>query len=73
MAMTGGTYGISDMQWLVCVDRVTLLTVNHAMIASSSLTWDEALVFEFADGLKKRIDLYQAEQAAVDAFFAKAG
>jgi uncharacterized protein len=72
MAVTGGTYEISDMLWLVCHDRVTLSTRNHATIGGQTLAWDEAIVFEFVDGLKKRIDLFQADQGAVDAFFAGA-
>lgn len=69
MALTGGTYGISDMLWLAAEDRVTLVTRNHASIADRSLDWDEAIVFVFENGLKKRIDLFQADQSAVDAFF----
>jgi ketosteroid isomerase-like protein len=71
MALTSGTYGISDMLWLACHDRVTLITRNHATIGARSLDWDEAIVFVFENGQKKRIDLYQADQAAVDAFYGK--
>jgi uncharacterized protein len=71
MAVTRGTYEISDMLWLTCNDRVTLATVNTATIGDRCLTWNEAIVFEFVNGLKKRIDLFQADQAAVDALFAQ--
>ena len=72
MAATHGTYEISEMLWLTCNDRVTLSTVNTASIGANSLTWHEAIVFEFVDGVKKRIDLFQADQAAVDGFFGQA-
>jgi uncharacterized protein len=71
MEVTRGTYAISDMLWLTCNDRVTLSTVNTATIGDKTLTWDEAIVFEFVNGLKQRIDLYQADQSAVDAFFGR--
>lgn len=70
MAMTGGTYEISDMLWLVSGDQVLLSTRNHASIQPHTLAWDEAIVFQFVDGVKKRIDLFQADQAVVDRFFA---
>jgi len=69
MALTGGSYDISDMLWLACDDHIALSTRNHASIKGRSLEWDEVIVFHFVDGLKKRIDLFQADQAAVDAFF----
>jgi uncharacterized protein len=69
MALTRGTYEITDMLWLACNDRVTLVTRNQAMIGNQKLAWDEAIIFEFVDGFKKRIDLFQADQAAVDQFF----
>jgi ketosteroid isomerase-like protein len=72
MQITDGSYEISDMLWLTCEDRVTLVTRNHATIAGHKFAWDEAIVFEFIDGVKKRVDLYQAEQVAVDHFFAGA-
>lgn len=69
MALTAGSYDITDMLWLACGDRVALTTRNKAKIAARSLDWEEAIVFHFANGLKKDIDLFQADQAAVDAFF----
>jgi uncharacterized protein len=71
MAFTAGTYEISDMLWLTCGDRVALSTSNTASIGDQSLIWDEAIVFEFVDGLKQRIDLFQADQKAVDNFFSQ--
>jgi uncharacterized protein len=71
MAVTDGTYEISDMLWLICNNRVALSTQNKATIGGKSLVWDEAIVFEFVDGLKQRIDLFQADQKAVDMFFSK--
>lgn len=71
MEMTRGTYRISQMLWLVCLDQVTLVTKNHATIQASDLDWDEAIVFVFEDGRKARIDLFQADQASVDRFFSR--
>ena len=70
MAITGGTYNITHMNWLVGREgRVALVTRNTATIAGRSLAWDEVLTFEFKHDKKWRIDLYQADQAAVDAFY----
>jgi uncharacterized protein len=71
MEITAGTYEISDMLWLTCDNRVALSTENKATIGDQSLVWAEAIVFEFIDGLKQRIDLFQADQRAVDLFFPK--
>ena len=70
MAETAGSYAIDAMQWLICGDKVLLETKNSATRAGKSLMWDEAILFEFIDGKKARIELFQADQAAVDAFFA---
>lgn len=69
MQVTQGSYRISEMTWLVCGEKVLLETMNHASIADRSLDWREAIAFEFRDGRKALIDLYQADQGAVDAFF----
>lgn len=69
MALTANTYRISDMLWLACDDRIALATRNHAVIGERSLEWNEVIVFHFVDGVKKHIGLFQADQAAVDAFF----
>ena len=70
MQVTGGTYRITHMNWLVGPEgRVALVTRNQAAIADRSLTWDETITFEFKNDKKWRIDLYQADQAAVDAFY----
>jgi len=71
MEVTGGSYEITDMVWLACVDKVILQTVNTAAIFERTLQWQEAVLFTFKDGLKSRIDLFQADQAAVDGFFAQ--
>jgi uncharacterized protein len=71
MTVTAGSYEISDMLWLVSGDRVALSTRNHATIGGQKLIWDEVIVFEFVGGLKQRIDLFQADQTAVDTFFSK--
>jgi hypothetical protein len=73
MEVTRGSYEISDWLWLTCNERVTLLTIKTATIGDRSLAWNEAISFEFVDALKKRIDLYQADQPAVDAFFGPEG
>lgn len=68
MELTRGTYEIPDMLWLACGDRIALSTRNHASIADRSLEWSEVIIFHFDNGLKKHIGLFQADQAAVDAF-----
>lgn len=72
MEMTSGTYRISQMLWLVCLDRVSLVTRNHATINGGDLEWDESLVFVFENGRKTRIDLFQGDQLSVDRFFSRA-
>lgn len=72
MAATDGTYAIDALQWLVCGDKVLLETVNSATRAGAQLTWNEAILFTFVDGRKARIEMFQADQAAVDAFFGPA-
>ena len=69
MELSAGTYAIDRMNWLVCQERVILETVNRATVRGTELVWDEAILFYFRDGLKSRIELFQADQAAVDAFF----
>lgn len=70
MDITGGTYRISEMKWLVSDDgKVALVTRNHAQIEDRTLAWDEVLVFEIHAGKKTRIDMFQANQAAVDEFY----
>lgn len=69
MQATAGTYEITEMNWLVSGTKVLLETVNHATVNEKSLTWDEAILFEFRDGLKWKIEMFQADQAAVDALF----
>ena len=58
------------MVWLTCVDKVILQTVNTATTAERALQWQEAMLFSFKDGLKSHIDLFQANQSAVDRLFA---
>jgi uncharacterized protein len=70
MQLTRGSYAISDMNWLVAGDDVALVTRNSATLGEKTLMWDEVILFEFRDGLKWRIRMLQADQAAVDAFFA---
>ena len=69
MALTQGSYAIPVMTWLACGDDLLLETRNTAQIGDRSLTWDEAILFRFKDGLKAEIVLFQADQAAVDGFF----
>jgi hypothetical protein len=57
------------MNWLVCEEKVILETVNRATVRGAELVWDEAILFYFGDGLKIRIEMFQADQATVDAFF----
>lgn len=72
MAETRGSYAIPAMKWLICGDKVLLETENAATRAGRSLEWSEAILFEFVDGKKARIEMFQADQAAVDAFFGPA-
>ena len=69
MEETGGSYSISKMHWLASGDQVALLTRNHAQRRGHSLDWDEVIVFLFEDDKKRRIDLFSADQYAVDEFF----
>ena len=69
MELTQGSYAIPTMTWLACGDDLLLETRNTAAIGGRGLTWDEAILFRFRDGLKQEIVLFQADQAAVDAFF----
>jgi hypothetical protein len=71
MRITAGTYSIAEMKWLVCGEQVVLETRNAATIGARKLSWDEAVVFEFKNGLKHRIRLFQADQVAVDAFIGR--
>lgn len=70
MDATAGTYAIITMNWLVCGDKILLETRNAASRNGRSLEWDEAILFEFVDGRKARIEMFQADQAAIDLFFA---
>ena len=69
MQRSAGSYRIDAMHWLVCGDKVILETRNAATVDGRSLVWDEALLFEFRDGRKQRIEMFQADQAAVDVLF----
>ncbi|MDX1932039.1 MAG: nuclear transport factor 2 family protein [Capsulimonadales bacterium] len=69
MELTGGTYAITHMNWLVCEEDVLLETRNTARIGENELTWDEAILFRFVEGRKKVITLFQADQEAVDRFY----
>jgi uncharacterized protein len=70
MAATDGSYEITEMNWLVCGDKVLLETQNLASRDGRKLKWDEAILFEFRDGRKSKIEMFQADQTAVDQFFA---
>jgi len=66
MELTRGTYTISRMRWVTSPDRVGLLTLNHAERDGKRLSWDELIVFEFVDGLKKRISHFSGDQQSLD-------
>lgn len=72
MEATAGSYAITAMTWLICGDEVLLETRNAATRDGRALEWDEAILFEFVDGKKARIEMFQADQDAVNAFFVKA-
>ncbi len=72
MAATGGTYETTRMHWVTGDDHVTLLIANTATVGERTLDWDEAIVFRFEDGRKKRIWHLSGDQYAVDELFAGA-
>ncbi|MBC7809047.1 MAG: nuclear transport factor 2 family protein [Akkermansiaceae bacterium] len=69
MEVTGGTYRITEMLWLVCENEVALVTTDYAERKGQPLIWSETIVFEIIDGKKKFIRLFQSDQETVDAFF----
>jgi uncharacterized protein len=69
MGATDGSYSITEMNWLVCDNKVILETVNVATRNGHRLEWDEAILFEFRDGRKSKIEMFQADQIEVDTFF----
>ena len=69
MDLTGGTYAITAMHWMVSEDHEALMTANTASRAGHALTWGEVLAFTFVDGRKSRIRHFVDDQAAVDALF----
>lgn len=69
MELTQGTYGISEMHWLVNdKDQVILFIKNHADRNSRSFVWEETILFEFRNGKKHNLEHFQADQAGVDSF-----
>ena len=72
MEITNGTYGIGEMHWLVNENnQVALFIKNYARRGGEHLDWEELILFEFRNGKKYRIEHFQANQSAVDAFLAK--
>jgi uncharacterized protein len=69
MSATDGSYEITEMNWLVCGNKVILETVNGASRNGHRLEWEEAILFEFKDGRKSKIEMFQADQISVDKFF----
>jgi len=69
MELTQGSYGISEMHWLVNEnDQVVLFIKNYADLRGEHYEWEETILFEFRNGKKYRIEHFQANQAGVDAF-----
>ena len=69
MELTRGTYGISEMHWLVNEkEQVILFIKNHANLNGRSFAWEETILFEFKNGKKYKLEHFQADQAGVDAF-----
>jgi uncharacterized protein len=69
MEITRGTYGISEMHWLVNENnQVVLFIKNYADLNGKHLEWEETILFEFKNGKKYRIEHFQANQAEVDDF-----
>lgn len=69
-ALTDGSYALSRMHWLTSLDRIALVSRNHATRDGRSLAWDELIVFTFVDGRKKAISHFSGDQYGVDALFA---
>lgn len=70
MELTQGSYGISEMHWLVNdKDQVVLFIKNFANLRSRSYKWEEIILFQFKNGKKYNIEHFQADQHGVDDFF----
>ena len=69
MELTQGSYGISEMHWLVNEkEQVILFIKNYADLDGRSYEWEETILFEFKNGRKYNLEHFQADQAGVDAF-----
>lgn len=70
MRIANGTYAITDMKWLVQeLNKVALVTQNYADINGKTHAWGEVTRFEMRNGRKHHIEMYQEDQAALDAFY----
>jgi uncharacterized protein len=69
MELTQGTYGISEMHWLVNEkEQVILFIKNYADLRNRHYEWEETILFEFKNGRKYNIEHYQANQKELDEF-----
>ena len=72
MELTQGSYGISEMHWLVNEkEQVVLFIKNFADLRNRYYEWEETILFEFKNGKKYNIEHFQANQAGVDDFLGK--
>lgn len=72
MELTKGTYGISEMHWLVNEkEQVVLFIKNHADLNDRSFAWEETILFEFKNGKKFNLEHFQSDQMGVDAFLGR--
>ena len=72
MELTQGSYGISEMHWLVNdKEQVVLFIKNFADLRGRYYEWEETILFEFKNGKKYNIEHFQANQAGVDEFLGK--
>ncbi|MBC7887300.1 MAG: nuclear transport factor 2 family protein [Ferruginibacter sp.] len=72
MQLTGGSYRISEMHWLVNEkEQVILFINNHADLNGRFYEWEETILFEFKNGKKYNIEHFQADQLGMDEFLRK--
>jgi len=72
MELTQGSYGISEMHWLVNEkEQVILFIKNYADLRDRHYEWEETILFEFKNGRKYNIEHFQADQHAVDEFLGR--
>jgi uncharacterized protein len=70
MQATQGSYGVSELRdWMVSDDYVLLLAKEHAALGENKLDWNRLILFEVQGGKFSKINLFEDDQYAFDAFF----